>query len=127
MNTVNGWCRIVVAVNSHMRVDVRSCTNVFRTSDSKYYRPQSLRSVTPCFVVGFLVFFTLVWPPSNAHSNWDKKSPQIVGLRPPMCSQFLAGKLYCDSTEDFGAFATTMISKRLSIQSVTPCICTVWP
>ena len=39
---INGWCRIVVAVNLPMRVDARSCMNVFGTSDSKYYRWQSL-------------------------------------------------------------------------------------
>ena len=31
-----GWCRIVVAVSSHMRVDARSCVNVFGISESKY-------------------------------------------------------------------------------------------
>ena len=33
-----GWCRFVVTVNSPMRVDARSCMNIFGTSDSKYYR-----------------------------------------------------------------------------------------
>ena len=42
MHYIHGWCRIVVAVNSPMRVDARSCMNVFGTSDSKYYRRQSL-------------------------------------------------------------------------------------
>ena len=36
MRYINGWCRIVVAVNSSMRVDAWSCMNVFGTSDSKY-------------------------------------------------------------------------------------------
>ena len=38
LHYINGLCRIVVAVNSSMRVDARSCINVFRTCDSKYYR-----------------------------------------------------------------------------------------
>ena len=42
MHYINGWCRIVVAVSSPMRVDARSCMNVFGTRDSKYYRRQSL-------------------------------------------------------------------------------------
>ena len=43
-----------------------------------------------------------------------------------MCLQiFLAGKLYCESTEYFDAFATTMISERLSLQGVAPSA-TVW-
>ena len=37
MHCLNGWCRIVIEVNSPMRVDARSCMNVFRTSDSNYY------------------------------------------------------------------------------------------
>ena len=37
MHYIIGWCRVVVAVNSPMRVDARSCMNVFGTSDSKYY------------------------------------------------------------------------------------------
>ena len=40
MYYINGWCCIVVAVNSPMRVAARSCMNVFVTSDSNYYRPQ---------------------------------------------------------------------------------------
>ena len=31
MHHINGWCRIVVAVFSPMRVDTRSCMNFFRT------------------------------------------------------------------------------------------------
>ena len=42
MHYLNGWCRIVAAVNSPMRVDAQSCRSVFGTSDSKYYRRQSL-------------------------------------------------------------------------------------
>ena len=34
MHYINGWCRIVVAVNSPMRVDAWSCMNVFGTSDA---------------------------------------------------------------------------------------------
>ena len=41
-------------------------------------------------------------------------------------TNFLAGKLECESTEYFGAFATTMTSQRLSVQSVVPSA-TVWP
>ena len=61
VNYISGWCRIVVAVNSPMRVDVRSCTNVFGTSYSNYYRRQSLWdawcpvSHCPHQLVGFLV------------------------------------------------------------------------
>ena len=33
---INDLCRIVVAVHSPMRVDARSCINIFGTSDSKY-------------------------------------------------------------------------------------------
>ena len=40
-------------------------------------------------------------------------------------SNFLAGKLYCESTEYFGEFATTMISQRLSLQGAAPSA-TVW-
>ena len=55
---VNGWCPVVVAVNSPMRVDARSCLNVFGTSDSKYYRTVAVGRVTSRFalphqVVGF--------------------------------------------------------------------------
>ena len=63
MHYIIGWCRVVVAVNSPMRVDARSCMNVFGTSDSKYYRPSrcgmsdvTFRTAPPiaglsCFVV----------------------------------------------------------------------------
>ena len=34
MHYINGWLPSVVAVNSPMRVDARSCMNVFETSDS---------------------------------------------------------------------------------------------
>ena len=37
----------------------------------------------------------------------------------------LAGKLQCKSTEYFGAFATTLTSQRLAIQSVAPSA-TIW-
>ena len=40
-------------------------------------------------------------------------------------ANFLAGKLECQSTEYFGAFATTLISQRLSLQRVVPYV-TVW-
>ena len=36
-NYINGWCRVVVAVNSPMRVNARSCMTVSEKSDSKYY------------------------------------------------------------------------------------------
>ena len=38
---------------------------------------------------------------------------------------FLAGKLQSESTEDFGAFGTTVTSQRLPIQNVAPSA-TVW-
>ena len=41
-------------------------------------------------------------------------------------ANFLAGKLLCESTENFGAVATAMTSQRLSIQSVAASA-TVWP
>ena len=51
----------------------------------------------------------------------DNKSPQIVGQRSPMClTNFYPAKPKCEPTEYFGAFATTMTSQRLSIQSVAP-------
>ena len=69
MHYINGWCRIVVAVNSPMRFDARSCMNVFGTSDSKYYRRQSLwdewRRVSHC--------------PTNW---WDFLSSYLQLLRP---------------------------------------------
>ena len=37
MHYIIGWCRAVVAVNSPMQVDSRSCIDVFGTSDSKHY------------------------------------------------------------------------------------------
>ena len=37
-----------------------------------------------------------------------------------LLANFLAGKLEWESTEYFGAYATTMILQRLSIQSVAP-------
>ena len=40
-------------------------------------------------------------------------------------ANFLPGKLYCGSTEYFDAFATTMISQRLSLQGVA-LSATVW-
>ena len=60
MHYLNGWCHIVVVVNSHARVNARSCMNVFRTSDSMYYGQRStVGCVTSCFsmphqLVGFL-------------------------------------------------------------------------
>ena len=42
MAACDGWCRNIIAVNWPMRVDAQSCMNVFGTSDSKYYRRQSL-------------------------------------------------------------------------------------
>ena len=42
-----------------------------------------------------------------------------------MLANVLVGKLECESTEYFGAFATTVISKRPSLQSVAPSA-TVW-
>ena len=38
MHYIIDLCRVVVVVNSAMRVDARSCMNVFGTRDSKYYR-----------------------------------------------------------------------------------------
>ena len=38
LHYINGWCLIVVMVHLPMRVIARSCMNVFRTSNSKYYR-----------------------------------------------------------------------------------------
>ena len=53
-----GWCHIVVAVNSSMLVNAQSCMNVFRTSESKYCRRQSLwdewRRVSHCPPIGGL-------------------------------------------------------------------------
>ena len=42
-----------------------------------------------------------------------------------MLVKFLASKLECESTEYFGAFATPLISQRLSLESVAPSA-TVW-
>ena len=42
MHYINVWCRIVVAVDSLMRVEALSCMNVFGTSYINYYRLQSL-------------------------------------------------------------------------------------
>ena len=55
----------------------------------------------------------------------NTKSPQ----RPPMCQTiFFSRQTQCESTEYlyFGAYATTMTSKCLSIQSVAPSA-TAWP
>ena len=38
MHYTIGWCRVVFAINSPMRVDARSCMNVFGASDNKYCR-----------------------------------------------------------------------------------------
>ena len=49
------------------------------------------------------------------------------GSRLSVPDKFLAGKLYCESTECFGAFtAICMTSQRQSIHSVAPSA-TVWP
>ena len=42
MQYTNGWCRIIVAVNSPLWADALPCMNIFWTSDSKYCRQQSL-------------------------------------------------------------------------------------
>ena len=60
MQYIIGWCRVVVAVNSPMRVDARSCMNVFGTSDSKHYRCSRCGMSGVAFrpahqLVGFLV------------------------------------------------------------------------
>ena len=52
-------------------------------------------------------------------TNCGSKASDVLG-------NFIAGKLLCESTEYFIAFATTMTSQRLSIQSVAPSA-TVWP
>ena len=46
--------------------------------------------------------------------------PQIVEGDADVLAIFLAGKLDCESTEYFSAFATTMTSQHLSIQGIGP-------
>ena len=73
MHYINGWCRIVDAVNSPMRVNAQLCTNVFGTSDSKYYRRQSLwdewRHVLHCPTDWWAFLWTKV---KNANKSVDK-------------------------------------------------------
>ena len=52
-------------------------------------------------------------------TNCETKAADVL-------DKFLTGKLQCLSTEYLGAFATTMISKRLSIQRVAALSDTVW-
>ena len=60
-------------------------------------------------------------------SDHYKKSPQIVGLRPPMCwTNFFAGKHNANPLNNLVAFATTVTYNHLSVQRVTPSA-TVWP
>ena len=50
----------------------------------------------------------------------SKQAPNCVTMAADVLDKFLASKLDCESSEYFGAFATTMTSQRLSIQSVAP-------
>ena len=64
LHYINGWCRIVVAIDSPMRVDARSFMNVFGTN-SMFYRQQSLWDVTSRFALphhlgGVLVVIAII-------------------------------------------------------------------
>ena len=64
MHYINDWCRIVVSVNSPMQINVWSYMYVFGTSDSKYYRRQSLwdkwRCISHCPTIGGLSFSSII-------------------------------------------------------------------
>ena len=78
---IHKWLvRIVVAVNSPMRVDARSCMNFFGTSDCKYYRRQlqwdEWRRVSHCLANWWAFLFFLassycLLQTSNCHYRKD--------------------------------------------------------
>ena len=60
-------------------------------------------------------------------ANTKQEKPTNCGTKvADVQAQFLGGKLSCESTEYFGAFATTTTSLCLSVQSAVPSA-TVWP
>ena len=59
-------------------------------------------------------------------SNTTRKAHKLWDLGRRCAGQFFAGKHNANPLNIFGAFATTMTSERLSIQSVAPAV-TVWP
>ena len=61
-----------------------------------------------------------------AYAKEKQAKPTTCGTKATdVLANFLAGKLYCESTEHFDAFATTMISQLLSLRGVDPSA-TVW-
>ena len=136
MHYIIGWCRVVVAVNSPMRVDARSCMSVFGTSDSKCYRRSRC-------VMSDVAFCTA--PPIGGSScllRWQSsgcclcvlgicRSCHVVINQLPSVSQFVSFHVLTDrainttATAPLFSLTMTSYSRPVSVSMVTYFVCHV--